>query len=50
MKKLLTLALLCLLSVKLLGVSPVNTVYRDSIYRHIIKDGFYQLNCYLSYP
>ncbi|KAA6323862.1 hypothetical protein EZS27_026747, partial [termite gut metagenome] len=40
----------CLLSVKLLGVSPVNTVYRDSIYRHIIKDGFYQLNCYLSYP
>jgi hypothetical protein len=50
MKKLLTLAILSLLSVKLLGALPVNTVYRDSIYRHIIKDGFSQLNCYFSYP
>ncbi|KAA6335514.1 hypothetical protein EZS27_016261 [termite gut metagenome] len=50
MKKLLTLAILSLLSVKLLGALPVNTAYRDSIYRHIIKDGFSQLNCYLSYP
>ncbi|KAA6332847.1 hypothetical protein EZS27_018688 [termite gut metagenome] len=51
MNRLLTLAILSLLSVKLLAVMPIreNTAYRDSIYRQIIKEGGSQFNCYLSY-
>ncbi|KAA6323122.1 hypothetical protein EZS27_027405 [termite gut metagenome] len=51
MNRLLALAILCLLCVKLLAVLPTreNTVYRDSVYRQIIKEGGSQFNCYLSY-
>jgi hypothetical protein len=51
MNRVLTLAILSLLSVKLLAVLPTreNTVYRDSVYRQIIKEGGSQFNCYLSY-
>jgi hypothetical protein len=51
MNRLLTLAILSLLSVKLLAVLPTreSTAYRDSVYRQIIKEGGSQFNCYLSY-
>lgn len=52
MKKLLALAILGLFSVNLLAVRPAKEliIHRDSVYRHIIKDGFSHLNSYLTYP